>query len=79
MSLTPRLTLIGMYNYDHDLFRLLSLPDGMDKDLLLNRKISKLSLNAKQKLSEFVISTIPLKIFTIPFMLKMYVILMVTN
>ena len=36
MSLTPRLTLIGMYNYDHDLFRLLSLPDGMDKDLFVN-------------------------------------------
>lgn len=25
-----------MYNYDHDLFRLLSLPDGMDKDLFVN-------------------------------------------
>ena len=36
MSLTPRLTLIGMYNYDHDLFHLLSLPDGMDKDLFVN-------------------------------------------
>lgn len=36
MSLTPRLTLIGMYNYDSDLFRLLSLPDGMDKDLFVN-------------------------------------------
>ena len=36
MSLTPRLTLIGMYNYDSDLFHLLSLPDGMDRDLFVN-------------------------------------------
>lgn len=36
MSLTPRMTMIGLYNYDHDLFHLLSLPDGMDKDLFIN-------------------------------------------
>lgn len=36
MSLTPRITMIGLYNYDNDLFHLLSLPDGMDKDLFVN-------------------------------------------
>ena len=36
MSLTPRITMIGLYNYDHDLFHLLSLPDGMDRDLFVN-------------------------------------------
>ena len=45
MSLTPRLTLIGMYNYDHDLFRLLSLPDGMDKDLFVNALLMRYGEN----------------------------------
>ena len=45
MSLTPRLTLIGMYNYDHDLFNLLSLPDGMDKDLFVNALLMRYGEN----------------------------------
>lgn len=45
MSLTPRLTLIGMYNYDHDLFHLLSLPDGMDKYLFINALLMRYGEN----------------------------------
>lgn len=45
MSLTPRLTLIGMYNYDSDLFHLLSLPDGMDKDLFINSLLMRYGEN----------------------------------
>lgn len=45
MSLTPRLTLIGMYNYDSDLFHLLSLPDGMDRDLFINSLLMRYGEN----------------------------------
>lgn len=45
MSLTPRLTMIGMYNYDSDLFHLLSLPDGMDKNLFVNALLMRYGEN----------------------------------
>lgn len=45
MSLTPRLTMIGMYKYDPDLFHLLSLPDGMDKDLFVNSLLMRYGEN----------------------------------
>lgn len=45
MSLTPRLTLMGIYNYDPDAFHLLSLPDGMDKDLFVNSLLMRYGEN----------------------------------
>lgn len=45
MSLTPRLTMIGMYKYDPDLFHLLSLPAGMDRDLFINSLLMRYGEN----------------------------------
>ena len=38
---TAKLTLIGLNNYDHDLFHNLILPDGIDKDLFIDTLILK--------------------------------------
>lgn len=38
---TMTLTLIGMYNYDNTLFDLLTLPDGIDKELFVNSLLMK--------------------------------------
>lgn len=36
MSVMPKMTLIGMYNYDDTLFEQIELPAGIDKDLFVN-------------------------------------------
>lgn len=36
MSTTPRLSLIGLYNYNNELFDSMKIPEGIDKDLLIN-------------------------------------------
>lgn len=36
MALTPRMTLIGLYNYDSELFNSLTLPESIDKDIFIN-------------------------------------------
>lgn len=37
--LQPRMTLYGMYQYDHTLFDGVTLPEGMNKDLMVNQII----------------------------------------
>lgn len=41
MSLTPRMTMIGLYNYDSALFDQLSLPDGIEKSDFINAFLLK--------------------------------------
>ena len=36
MSVMPKMTLIGMYNYDNTLFEQIDLPTGIDKDLFVD-------------------------------------------
>lgn len=36
MSLTPRLTLIGLYNYNHSVFSNLNLPSSVDEDIFVD-------------------------------------------
>lgn len=36
MSLTPRLTLIGLYNYDHSVFMNLTLPATVDEEIFID-------------------------------------------
>lgn len=41
MSLTPRMTMIGLYNYDNTLFDLLTLPGGIEKEDFINSFLLK--------------------------------------
>ena len=41
MSLTPRMTMIGLYNYDNALFDKLSLPEGIIKEDFINSFLLK--------------------------------------
>lgn len=41
MSLTPRLTMIGMYNYDNTLFDNAVFPEGVNKELFVNSLLMK--------------------------------------
>ena len=41
MSLTPRITMIGLYNYDNSLFDKLTLPEGIEKEDFINSFLLK--------------------------------------
>lgn len=41
MSLTPRMTMIGLYNYDSTLFDMLTLPEGIVKEDFINSFLLK--------------------------------------